>query len=132
MEDSSKWSFEEFCGRRFYNLTPHVIRVQLPDAEKVIKPSFEPLRLEEKTKCLVNLCGLEVVTHEYRKFNYLFRWPGERAIIIVSLPVLQFVQDHKSTVENPYRYVAPDTSPDSCIRTVEGDIHAVKRFLGVK
>lgn len=132
MEDSSQWPSEEFCGRKFYNLTPHIIRVVLPDGEKVIHPSFQALRLHEKTKCLVNFCGLEVVTHEYRNFNYQFKWPHERAIMIVSLPVLQFVQNHKSTVENPYRYVAPDTSPESCIRDTVGDIYGVRRFLGVK
>jgi hypothetical protein len=124
----------EFCGRPVYNVTPHDICVANEKNEIILrikKTCEEPLRLVETTTTLREFQALKIVSHGYVAFNYEFKPPRENALIITSPVIVDFLQNHKSSVCNPYQYIAPDTGPDSAVRDDNGNIIAVKRFLGV-
>ena len=116
----------------FVNLTPHEIRVVKPNDDILeITPSGTEIRISSTSievgeidgvPCVINYFDLREIANVV---NQIVVALGSKEVYgIVSTFVLQALSDH----EIAHRLVAPDTSPGSVIRDLDGKIIGVKRF----
>ena len=110
---------------KLVNLTPHAIRLQLPDGTALdIQPSGQVARVATQARDAGQLDGIPVVQQTYGDVQGLPD-PQDGVAYLVSGLVLSAVKAAGGRSD----VYAPDTSPDSAVRDNGGRIVAVRRLV---
>lgn len=125
----------------FVNLTPHNIDIYSADGHRLftIPKSGKVARVEANPEVVGDVGGIPLRKVSYGDitvdgepiFDYVARSVSStgQVVYIVSIVVLQALKTkgYKLTTKS-FRFVAPDTNPDSVVRDKDGNIIGVKAF----
>jgi hypothetical protein len=121
----------EVVRMKIVNMTPHEVRIRVQDAEVVIPPSGQTIRLPEMDRAagsiLIDSVEVPLIV---RNFN---RPPlpneTEPTVMVVSLPVIMSLSVlPDSMLPENILFVAPDTG-SGAIRGKDGNIEATTRLI---
>ena len=111
---------------KFVNLTPHTLTVVDDSGNTVLSvaPSGTVARVATQQTVVGNVGGIDVVRTVFGDVDGLPA-PADGVVYIVSTLVLSALKDAGVSRDD---VVAPDTSPQSAVRSADGQIIGVKRF----